>query len=248
MIEAVSDSDKRSRPSGRRLDLKPSTYTFLCPIAETIPAGATRNAHRRVTKTEEKHKCDSSTFSSAPLQSSLQPLLLPPAAAANSMYHSEHLKLNARRRSTAAAPVWSGEHQGEEFQGSRHRDLRPEQHQHTGDLHGHEELLPRGEKCSGTVFPSDVATLRTNASGNARGDAFISPADVVGFEGKHAVMWNSHHRGRCWEDGGAPAYWPWVELLRACMRSLEPAELRRCVGSGGPELAELLAEVRELLG
>ena len=31
----------------------------------------------------------------------------------------------------------------------------------------------------------------------------------------------------CWEDGGAPAYWPWVELLRACMRSLEPAELRR---------------------
>ena len=55
-------------------------------------------------------------------------------------------------------------------------------------------------------------------------------------------------RGRCWEDGGAPAYWPWVELLRACIRSLEPAELRRCVGSGGPELAELLPELRELLG
>ena len=32
------------------------------------------------------------------------------------------------------------------------------------------------------------------------------------------------------------------------MRSLEPAQLRRCVGSGGPELAELLPELRELLG
>jgi len=55
-------------------------------------------------------------------------------------------------------------------------------------------------------------------------------------------------RGRCWEDGGAPAYWPWVQLLRACMRSLDAAQLRRCVGSGGPELAELLPELRELLG
>jgi DNA-binding SARP family transcriptional activator len=55
-------------------------------------------------------------------------------------------------------------------------------------------------------------------------------------------------RGRCWEDGGAPAYWPWVQLLRASMRGLEPAQLRRCVGSGGPELAELLPELRELLG
>ncbi len=26
-----------------------------------------------------------------------------------------------------------------------------------------------------------------------------------------AVLW-----GRCWEGGGAPAYWPWVQVLRAC--------------------------------
>jgi hypothetical protein len=55
-------------------------------------------------------------------------------------------------------------------------------------------------------------------------------------------------RGRCWEEGGAPAYWPWVQLLRACMRSLDPAQLQRCVGAGGPELAELLPELREQLG
>jgi predicted ATPase len=22
--------------------------------------------------------------------------------------------------------------------------------------------------------------------------------------------------GRCWEAGGAPAYWPWIEALRPC--------------------------------
>ncbi|MGB5193830.1 MAG: BREX system ATP-binding domain-containing protein, partial [Polyangiales bacterium] len=25
--------------------------------------------------------------------------------------------------------------------------------------------------------------------------------------------------GRCWEAGGAPAYWPWVQVLRAVLRT-----------------------------
>ncbi|MCA1697593.1 MAG: hypothetical protein LC790_01280 [Actinobacteria bacterium] len=41
----------------------------------------------------------------------------------------------------------------------------------------------------GGAFTSDVAQLETNASGNARGDTFIAPADVEGFEGVHGVMW-----------------------------------------------------------
>src|SRR5262245_28606316 len=28
-----------------------------------------------------------------------------------------------------------------------------------------------------------------------------------------AVVW-----GRCWEEGGAPAYWPWTQVLRALVR------------------------------
>ena len=28
--------------------------------------------------------------------------------------------------------------------------------------------------------------------------------------------------GRCWEAGGAPAYWPWVQSLRAYVRDTEP--------------------------
>src|SRR6266516_3888984 len=53
--------------------------------------------------------------------------------------------------------------------------------------------------------------------------------------------------GRCWEAGGAPAYWPWVQALRVCVRGREPDELRAELGAGAPDLAQLLPEIRELL-
>ena len=53
--------------------------------------------------------------------------------------------------------------------------------------------------------------------------------------------------GRCWEAGGAPAYWPWVQSMRAYVRDVEPAALREQLGSGAAEVAELLPELRGLL-
>jgi DNA-binding SARP family transcriptional activator len=53
--------------------------------------------------------------------------------------------------------------------------------------------------------------------------------------------------GRCWEAGGAPAYWPWVQSLRAYVRGVEPELLRAQLGTGAVELAQLLPELRELL-
>ncbi|TML33781.1 MAG: hypothetical protein E6G24_06660 [Actinobacteria bacterium] len=53
--------------------------------------------------------------------------------------------------------------------------------------------------------------------------------------------------GRCWEAGGAPAYWPWVQALRVGVRGREPEELRVELGAGAPDLAQLLPEIRELL-
>jgi len=52
--------------------------------------------------------------------------------------------------------------------------------------------------------------------------------------------------GRCWEAGGAPAYWPWLQSLRAYIRETETETLRWQLGSGAPELAQLLPELREL--
>jgi DNA-binding SARP family transcriptional activator len=53
--------------------------------------------------------------------------------------------------------------------------------------------------------------------------------------------------GRCWEGGGAPAYWPWVQSLRAYVRESEPEVLRSELGAGAVELAQILPELRELL-
>jgi DNA-binding SARP family transcriptional activator len=52
--------------------------------------------------------------------------------------------------------------------------------------------------------------------------------------------------GRCWEAGGAPAYWPWVQSLRAYLRETEPEALRAQLGAGAADLAQLLPELREL--
>src|SRR5262249_24001407 len=52
--------------------------------------------------------------------------------------------------------------------------------------------------------------------------------------------------GRCWEAGGAPAYWPWLQSLRAYIRETEAEALRTQLGSGASELAQLLPELREL--
>jgi tetratricopeptide (TPR) repeat protein len=48
--------------------------------------------------------------------------------------------------------------------------------------------------------------------------------------------------GRCWEAGGAPAYWPWVQSLRSYVRDLDAEALRSQLGRGAADLAQLLPE------
>jgi predicted ATPase len=51
--------------------------------------------------------------------------------------------------------------------------------------------------------------------------------------------------GRCWEAGGAPAYWPWVQSLRTYVRESDTAALRSQLGAGAAELAQIVPELRE---
>ena len=53
--------------------------------------------------------------------------------------------------------------------------------------------------------------------------------------------------GRCWEASGAPVYWPWVQSLRGYVREAEPEALRRELGAGAGELAQILPELRTIL-
>ncbi len=50
------------------------------------------------------------------------------------------------------------------------------------------------------------------------------------------VLW-----GRCWEAGGAPAYWPWLQILRALVRRPELRAL--LAGERAPALTQLLPEL-----
>ena len=55
------------------------------------------------------------------------------------------------------------------------------------------------------------------------------------------------HWGRCWEEGGAPPYWPWVQVLRACVRERGAEQLADELGAGAAEVAELVPDVRTQL-
>jgi hypothetical protein len=51
--------------------------------------------------------------------------------------------------------------------------------------------------------------------------------------------------GTCWEGGGAPAYWPWVQIVRALARASASGSLADLLGDGAPWLASLLPELRD---
>jgi hypothetical protein len=124
--------------------------------------------------------------------------IAPTPAAADSVYHSEHLDFAA----TGGAPLRSGFVENIKAQGPR--------------VYAHEIFVLNGAAprttysvtrdlffdnpgCDpldvGSIFHQGVATLRTNASGNARGDAFVKPGDVDGFAGVHGVTWTVRTAG-----------------------------------------------------
>lgn len=57
------------------------------------------------------------------------------------------------------------------------------------------------------------------------------------------VLW-----GRCWEAGGAPAYWPWVQSMRSYVRAMDEKALRRHLGASAGDVAQLVPEVADIVG
>lgn len=56
------------------------------------------------------------------------------------------------------------------------------------------------------------------------------------------VMW-----GRCWEEGGAPAFWPWIQSIRVLLTEVESEALQLAAAARGADLAQILPELREYL-
>ena len=51
--------------------------------------------------------------------------------------------------------------------------------------------------------------------------------------------------GRCWEAGGAPAYWPWMQSIRAHVRDSAATALGAQLGAGAADLVQILPELRQ---
>lgn len=66
-------------------------------------------------------------------------------------------------------------------------------------------------------------------------------ATYAGMRGGQ-VLW-----GRCYESGGAPPYWPWVQAIRDHVAATEPQALRGQLASNAPVIAEMVSDVREKL-
>jgi tetratricopeptide (TPR) repeat protein len=65
-------------------------------------------------------------------------------------------------------------------------------------------------------------------------DEFARRASATGA----LVVW-----GRCWEAGGAPAFWPWIQILRALTAHHDIDEITGLASHGAPILRELLSEL-----
>ena len=57
------------------------------------------------------------------------------------------------------------------------------------------------------------------------------------------VLW-----GKCWEGAGAPAYWPWIQVLRAHIRNTDRDLLRSQLGKAAADVARILPELGDLVG
>jgi hypothetical protein len=66
-------------------------------------------------------------------------------------------------------------------------------------------------------------------------------ADLAAVEG-HRVAW-----ARGWDGGGAPAFWPWVQVVRAVAADRDDDELRADLGAGARWVAQLAPELRDRL-
>ncbi len=54
------------------------------------------------------------------------------------------------------------------------------------------------------------------------------------------VLW-----GWCYEEEGAPPYWPWTQPLRSYIQERDPDQLRREMGPGAADIAQIVSQVWE---
>src|ERR1700735_2369876 len=68
-------------------------------------------------------------------------------------------------------------------------------------------------------------------------DELASRVKVRGLQ----VLW-----GRCWEGDGAPAYWPWIQVIRSFLGALDP-ERRRSLAMESEIASDMIHQVAQIV-
>ena len=103
------------------------------------------------------------------------------------------------------------------------------------------ELAQIGAALEGAAAGRGQLVMLAGEPGIGKTSLADRAAAMAGARG-FTVLW-----GRCWEAGGAPAYWPWLDLLAELSRALDEPTLSRVLGDGAPLLVEIVPELRARL-
>jgi energy-coupling factor transporter ATP-binding protein EcfA2 len=86
-----------------------------------------------------------------------------------------------------------------------------------GDLYGRGETIQRvAARVRGAATGEGALILLTGEPGIGKSRLAEHLAELAAATGTQ-VVW-----GRCWEAGGAPAYWPWIQIFRALEMDEDP--------------------------
>jgi class 3 adenylate cyclase len=116
-------------------------------------------------------------------------------------------------------------------------------------IRGRETFVGRSHELVEICAGIDGAVAGRGALFTLAGEPGVGKSRLAQEAASHArgqgarVIW-----GRCWEHGGAPPYWPWVQVLRGLSRNVEPAELARWMGPGAAEIAQIAPELCSQIG
>src|SRR6516165_9013549 len=55
------------------------------------------------------------------------------------------------------------------------------------------------------------------------------------------VIW-----GRCWAGEGAPAYWPWIQILRSCLADYDSTHIENLLASEASQVGALVPELNQV--
>ncbi|HKP58764.1 MAG TPA: AAA family ATPase [Polyangiales bacterium] len=109
---------------------------------------------------------------------------------------------------------------------------------------GRDGLIGRRDELHALLQRSSAARAGRGGLVLIEGEPGIGKTTLADEVAAHAagsgldVQW-----GRAWEEGGAPPFWPWIQVLRGLIKSDGEAAVRGYMGRGVAELLPLLPEL-----